>query len=287
MLLPGWTPLVRRLCAFALVLILLLITTYHYYPISAHPAQRITSNTAHSLHANLNTSKLALLIENRPSRNSHRPPAFHFCGPGLLALPTDDSILCANSRRNLDDWLEYDWVGAPWNRAQHGGQRRPVPAARKPRARNHPREPSAGGRRHTGRRVAHRTHGQDARRPDGERDRLVEVQRGAAFRAEREDRGGGGCGIVKGGELVKGIDDWREGGYEPMVITWEAAGSGCIQAWGNPEARQHIWKYCPEVKMILKMDAERYVPGGCGTAWKRDAEFEDEDVRLLDRLSAW
>jgi len=32
----------------------------------------------------------------------------------LLVFQTD-SILCANSRQNLNDYLEYDWVGAPWN----------------------------------------------------------------------------------------------------------------------------------------------------------------------------
>lgn len=25
-----------------------------------------------------------------------------------------DSILCANSPLDLNDWLKYDWVGAPW-----------------------------------------------------------------------------------------------------------------------------------------------------------------------------
>jgi hypothetical protein len=25
-----------------------------------------------------------------------------------------DSILCANSKDSLNDWLHYDWVGAPW-----------------------------------------------------------------------------------------------------------------------------------------------------------------------------
>lgn len=32
----------------------------------------------------------------------------------LLVFQTD-SILCANSRQNLNDFLDYDWVGAPWN----------------------------------------------------------------------------------------------------------------------------------------------------------------------------
>ena len=25
-----------------------------------------------------------------------------------------DSVLCANSEQDLNDWLAYDWVGAPW-----------------------------------------------------------------------------------------------------------------------------------------------------------------------------
>lgn len=32
----------------------------------------------------------------------------------LLVFQTD-SIICANSRYNLDDFLMYDWIGAPWN----------------------------------------------------------------------------------------------------------------------------------------------------------------------------
>ncbi|TVY34531.1 hypothetical protein LSUB1_G005748 [Lachnellula subtilissima] len=39
----------------------------------------------------------------------------------LLVFQTD-SMLCANSRQSLNDWLEYDWVGAPWNpNGQFGG----------------------------------------------------------------------------------------------------------------------------------------------------------------------
>ncbi|EPS35262.1 hypothetical protein H072_11521 [Dactylellina haptotyla CBS 200.50] len=32
----------------------------------------------------------------------------------LLVFQTD-SILCANSELSINDWLDYDWVGAPWN----------------------------------------------------------------------------------------------------------------------------------------------------------------------------
>lgn len=31
----------------------------------------------------------------------------------LLVFQTD-SIMCANSGKDLNDWLQYDWVGAPW-----------------------------------------------------------------------------------------------------------------------------------------------------------------------------
>lgn len=39
----------------------------------------------------------------------------------LLVFQTD-SILCANSRQNLNEYLDYDWVGAPWNpQGRYGG----------------------------------------------------------------------------------------------------------------------------------------------------------------------
>ena len=31
-----------------------------------------------------------------------------------LLLFRADTILCAQSNQSLNDWLEYDWVGAPW-----------------------------------------------------------------------------------------------------------------------------------------------------------------------------
>ena len=32
-----------------------------------------------------------------------------------LLLFRADTILCAQSNQSLNDWLEYDWVGAPWS----------------------------------------------------------------------------------------------------------------------------------------------------------------------------
>jgi hypothetical protein len=36
--------------------------------------------------------------------------------PGVehLFVFHSDGVLCANSFRDVNDWLEYDWVGAPW-----------------------------------------------------------------------------------------------------------------------------------------------------------------------------
>jgi len=78
------------------------------------------------------------------------------------------------------------------------------------------------------------------------------------------------------GKLEKGIDDWRDGFYEPMG--YHTGGSGDTLhggIWGTPEMRRHIWNYCPEVKMMLKMDAAKYVPGDCHNSWKRSEDGWD------------
>jgi len=84
---------------------------------------------------------------------------------------------------------------------------------------------------------------------------------------------------VKGEEenyYIEGVDDWRDGFYEPMG--YHTGGSGiALHAgiWGTPRLRQHIWDYCPEIKMTLAMDVARFVPGDCNANWKRDTTEED------------
>ncbi|PNY24976.1 Uncharacterized protein TCAP_05063 [Tolypocladium capitatum] len=83
------------------------------------------------------------------------------------------------------------------------------------------------------------------------------------------DGGGGGnnhdplSDLGHPGRLVKGIDDWREGYYEPMGYHIGTGGRMYDQIWGTPDRREHIWKYCPEVKMVLEMDMADFVPGTC------------------------
>jgi hypothetical protein len=78
----------------------------------------------------------------------------------------------------------------------------------------------------------------------------------------------------EGGEeenyYIEGVDDWRDGFYEPMG--YHTGGSGvALHAgiWGAPRLRRHIWDYCPEIKMTLAMDAAKFVPGDCNANWKR------------------
>jgi hypothetical protein len=82
---------------------------------------------------------------------------------------------------------------------------------------------------------------------------------------------------------IKGVDDYRDGFYEPMG--YHTGGGGVYlhgDIWGKPEMRRHIWDYCPEVKMTLGMDAARYVPGECSTHWKRDMDSSVLDGRQWD-----
>lgn len=80
-------------------------------------------------------------------------------------------------------------------------------------------------------------------------------------------------GNEKGEYYIEGVDDWRDGFYEPMG--YHTGGSGTMLhggLWGTPRLRQHIWDYCPEVKMTLAMDVAQYVPGDCMPNWKRDGQ---------------
>jgi hypothetical protein len=96
-----------------------------------------------------------------------------------------------------------------------------------------------------------------------------EAEKVEAARKKEKEKGAPKFGGVAG-DLIKGIDDWRDGFYEPMG--YHTGGSGETLhggIWGTPEMRKHIWSYCPEVKMMLKMDAAKYVPGDCNNNWKR------------------
>ena len=80
---------------------------------------------------------------------------------------------------------------------------------------------------------------------------------------EKHEAGGGIDSDATDAEAAA-VDLWRDGFYEPMGYHTGDNGRTMHSAiWGTPEMRSHIWKYCPEVKMIFEMDAAAYVLGDC------------------------
>ncbi|KAM0436715.1 hypothetical protein ACHAPT_002426 [Fusarium lateritium] len=186
----------------------------------------------------------------------------------LLVFQTD-SIICANSKYDLDDYLEYDWVGAPWNPNSTWGGNGGLSIRRVSRLiqllqnqeRPHNAEPEDVW---LTQRLAQNP---EARLANGTVSLTFsgELHSGLPERVN-EMRGNE---TFEGTRYIRGVDDWRDGFYEPMG--YHTGGGGVwlhAPIWGTPELRQHIWSYCPEVKMTLDMDVARYVPGNCRGRWK-------------------
>ncbi|KAK6497438.1 hypothetical protein TWF481_011847 [Arthrobotrys musiformis] len=161
----------------------------------------------------------------------------------LLVFQTD-AMICANSKQNLDDWLEFDWVGASWNTGDRFGGNGGLSIRRVSRIlkvlenqiRIHNTEPEdvwltqrlgllPG---------AHLANGTEQQKFSAE---MLFSERPMGFHT-----GNGG--------------EWLHGGV-----------------WGTPELRENMWEYCPEIKMMLPMDAERFIDTSkCPQKgnWKRD-----------------
>ncbi|ROW14454.1 hypothetical protein VPNG_03880 [Cytospora leucostoma] len=203
----------------------------------------------------------------------------------LLIFQTD-SIVCANSQRSLNDFLNYDWIGAPWNPGSRFGGNGGLSLRRVSAILDVLRSQARAdfseaedvwlterlGHR-PGARMANATVSLtfSGETHTGKPTHLSSDAETARYNSTLE--------AAADGELVRGIDDWREGFYEPMGYHTGGGGSYLhSQVWGSPRLRRHIWDYCPEVKMTLAMDVARYVPGGCGAYWKRDAAALDGGV---------
>ncbi|RMJ07973.1 hypothetical protein CDV36_012424 [Fusarium kuroshium] len=185
----------------------------------------------------------------------------------LLVFQTD-SIICANSKHELDDYIEYDWVGAPWSPNSAWGGNGGLSLRRVSRIidvlRNHTRphnvEPEDVWL------TERLSHHPEARLANGTVSLTFSGELHSGLPEEVDKmRSNGTLDDIKN---VRGID-WREGFYEPMG--YHTGGGGVwlhTPIWGTPELREHIWSYCPEVKMTLDMDVERYMPGNCRSRWK-------------------
>ncbi|EFX00402.1 hypothetical protein CMQ_7404 [Grosmannia clavigera kw1407] len=195
-----------------------------------------------------------------------------------LLLFQTDSILCANSQRNLNDYLEYHWIGAPWTKDSRWGGNGGLSLRRvsamidvlREQVRIDGSDPEDVW---LAERLGHRPKSKVANGTvsltfsgesfEGAETRLDNFTLSNANSSEI-------AAAAKAGKLVDGVDNYRVGFYEPMG--YHTGGSGKYlngHVWGTPEQRRHIWTYCPEVKMTLAMDAAKFVPGECGAVWKR------------------
>lgn len=203
----------------------------------------------------------------------------------LLVFQTD-SILCANSNRSLNDWLDYDWVGAPWSVNSkfggNGGLSLRRVSAIVDVLRNQERQFGSeaedvwlserlGNR--PGARMANGTISLtfSGEMYSGDPTKIKHEKAKGKTNTEKKPAGGGIDSVAQDEGWEGGIDDWRDGFYEPMGYHTGDSGKTLHSGiWGTPAFRKHIWDYCPEVKMIFNMDAAEYVPGDCNSNWKRD-----------------
>lgn len=199
----------------------------------------------------------------------------------LLVFQTD-SIICANSRYTINDFLEYDWIGAPWHPSSTWGGNGGLSLRRvstmidvlKNQVRVEDSDPedvwlAERVSHHPGAMVAN---GSVSLKFSGEQYTGEKVH---IDEAEAIQKYGSVLKAAEAGEYITDIDGWREGFYEPLG--YHTGGSGSYlhkHIWGDPKSREHIWKYCPEVKMTLAMDAAKFVPGDCKNTWKRDESGE-------------
>ncbi|KAK6356627.1 hypothetical protein TWF718_000971 [Orbilia javanica] len=158
----------------------------------------------------------------------------------LLVFQTD-SIMCANSGMNLNDWLHFDWVGAPWSRdSAYGGNGglslrrvRPIIELLKRES-----------------------------RPDGhpELEDLWLCNRLAKMPGVNMANG-----TIEAQFSVEAV--WHE---KPMGYHTGWSGARLPgDVWGTAEKRKYIYDYCPEMKMTVAMKLERE---GCDDKRKRDED---------------
>lgn len=146
--------------------------------------------------------------------------------------------MCANSLDDLDNWLKYDWVGASFGPAKRGGGNgglslRKVSSIVKV--------------------LKHQTRLANSELEDWWlTDRLVDLI---------------GADIANGTEsLAFSVEQyWHD---TPMGFHTGHSGSLLAQGiWGTKVHRQHIYDYCPEVKMTLDMDAGAFITKTCHEEW--------------------
>ncbi|KAH7364703.1 hypothetical protein BKA65DRAFT_473014 [Rhexocercosporidium sp. MPI-PUGE-AT-0058] len=144
-----------------------------------------------------------------------------------------DSIFCANAPTTLNDFLQWDWIGAPWSKTATYGGNGGLSLRKVSKIMDVLREKTRG-------------HG------DGALEDLWMVQR----LHELEESVMPGANISKTFS-VESVWDERPLGYH---IGW--LGVHHEQIWDDQSQVDHIMEYCPEVKMILGMKLDNDKPAG-------------------------
>ncbi|KAG9919241.1 hypothetical protein KCU98_g22520, partial [Aureobasidium melanogenum] len=166
----------------------------------------------------------------------------------LLVFQTD-SMLCANSEHSLNDWLDYDYVGAPWSLKDKGGGNGGL-SLRKVSSIIEV--------------LKHQVRLPDSEPEDVWLSRRLNQRVGAK---------------VANGTMENKFSGEMISSYSPMG--YHLGGSGKVLhggSWGTPEKRERIYAWCPEVKMILSMDGKYWLPGDCKANWKRTEEEEEFEL---------
>ncbi|KAL7267747.1 hypothetical protein RUND412_009651 [Rhizina undulata] len=170
----------------------------------------------------------------------------------MLVFQTD-SIMCANSKVSLNDWLQYDWVGAPWNIHDRFGGNGGLSLRRLSRIIQVLKT--------------------EKREPHTSLEDLWLVQR---------------IGLLPGVNMANGSQEshfsveavWQD---EPMGYHMGWSGARLPDdVWGTAEKRKKVFDWCPEIKMVLGMKLERE---GCDDKKKRDLDVEERE--LFDRIKPW
>ncbi|KAI9850999.1 MAG: hypothetical protein M1838_004691 [Thelocarpon superellum] len=154
-----------------------------------------------------------------------------------------DSILCANSEQSLNDWIDYDWIGAPWMPEDRWGG----------------------------------NGGLSLRRVSAIKEILQHQERRVDSQAEDgwlSDR----LAARPGARVANASESGRfssETLFSERPMAYHIGGSGTMMpaALHPKKNRQQIYEYCPEFKLILEvMDVDGRIPEGCALG---DTHFDD------------
>ncbi len=161
-----------------------------------------------------------------------------FCPTSGEALLTVIGILCANAAGSLDDWLRYDWVGAPWDVNRRFGGNGGLSLRRVSSIITILRHPQ----------------------------RLNNSEPEDVWLTER-------LGHLPNSQVANGTESLAfsaESIWVDYPLGYHTGGSGSTLAsaiWGTGDLRRHVWEYCPEVKITLGMDIASFMPDLCDVQW--------------------